>query len=453
MRGNVALTLALVALLATTICNVPSEASPINAWTPKAQMQVARASLGAAVVEGKIYAIGGVMDPPSIVKCTNVNEQYDPAADKWVFKSSMPTPRASFATAVVGNKIYCIGGTIGTKDGVYAPSGLVEVYDTATDTWTTKSDMPTARVGVSASVVDGKIYLVGGNSNATEMYDPATDTWTTKTPMPFAPGLRLIWSCTSAVVDSKIHVFGAFPYYNSHQAYDPKTDTWSIEAPLIQGYYLAVASPTSAAGRIYVFGVDSTWWDIGPPNFTSASYDSAINGWRVCSLMPTPRVNVAVAVVDDHVYVLGGSVVMIENNAHPTALNEQYNPNLEQTTDNKAPKITILSPQTKTYPTTVKVDFSIDEPFVMVRFGIDSQKLTAASGNSTLTLQEGMHNITVYAVDANGNVGSSQTVAFNVAMNQPLSTEVIFAAAAISAVCVVFAFALFRRQTRKQAKA
>ncbi len=444
MRGYVALTLALAVLLAACICNVPASASE-NAWTTKAPMQVARASLGAAVVEGKIYAIGGVVDPPSLVKCTNINEQYDPAADKWVFKASMPTPRASFATAVVDNKIYCIGGTTGTKDGIYAASGVVEVYDTATDTWATKSDMPTPRVGVTASVVDGKIYLIGGNSNATEAYDPATDTWTTKTPMPFAPNLRLIWSCTSAVVDGKIHVFGAFPYCNSHQVYDPKTDTWSVEAPLIQGYYLAVASPVSAAGRIYVFGVDSTWWDIGPPNFTSISYDSAQNGWRVCSLMPTPRVNVAVAVVDDYVYVLGGSVVMIENNAHPTTLNEQYNPKQEQTTDNKAPKITILSPETKTYSTTVKVDFSIDEPFMMIRFGIDSQKLTAASGNSTLTLQEGMHNITVYAVDANGNVGSSQTVAFNVGGNQPFSTELIIIVVLVAAACVVFAVVYFKK--------
>jgi len=165
--------------------------------------------------------------------------------------------------------------------------------------------------------------------------------------------------------------------------------------------------------------------------------------------MPTPRVNVAVAVVDDYVYVLGGSVVMIENNAHPTTLNEQYNPKLEQTTDNKAPKITILSPETKTYPTTVKVDFSIDEPFVMVQFGIDSQKLTAASGNSTLTLQEGMHNITVYAVDVNGNVGSSQTVVFNVGENQSFPTALIIIAALVAAACVVFALVYFKK-TGKQ---
>jgi Kelch motif len=46
------------------------------------------------------------------------------------------------------------------------------------------------------------------------------------------------------------------------------------------------------------------------------------------------RVNAAVAVVNDLLYVIGGSVVMIENNAHPTALNEQYSPLMDQPADN-----------------------------------------------------------------------------------------------------------------------
>jgi hypothetical protein len=451
MRGNVALTLVLAVLLVACIFSVPADASEINAWTTKAPMQVARASLGAAVADGKIYAIGGVVDPPSLVVCTNVNEQYDPVADRWVFKASMPTPRASFGIAAFGSKIYCVGGTTGILEGQYVASGVNEVYNSATDTWSTKTAMPTPRLGVSASVVDGKIYVVGGNSNATEVYDPSTDTWTTKAAMPTAPGLRLIWSCTSAVIDGKIHVFGAFPYSCSHQVYDPATDSWSIDEPLVLGYYLAAASPVSAAGQIHVFGVESTWWDLGPPSFTSATYGG--ESWRVCSLMTTPRVNVAVAVVDDLVYVLGGSVVMIENNAHPTAFNEQYNPTLEQPVDAQAPQIHVLSPKTGTYPPEVQVDFTVNKPVVMVKFGVDSEKLVAANGNSTLTLQPGSHNLTVYAVDAHGNIGISQTVAFTVKQTQPIPTELILAVASVSAVLAALAFALSKWQKRKLAKA
>lgn len=58
-------------------------------------------------------------------------------------------------------------------------------------TWTQKANMPTARWGVSTSVVDGKIYAVGGGErrgpfSTVEEYDPTTDTWTKKADMPTA---------------------------------------------------------------------------------------------------------------------------------------------------------------------------------------------------------------------------------------------------------------------------
>jgi N-acetylneuraminic acid mutarotase len=83
--------------------------------------------------------------------------------------------------------------------------GLATVSLGAADTWTQKADMPTARLGLATSVVDGKIYAIGGYAAAVspgmrtvEEYDPATDTWTTKAPMPTGRH----WLSTSVV---KIH--------------------------------------------------------------------------------------------------------------------------------------------------------------------------------------------------------------------------------------------------------
>ncbi len=58
----------------------------------------------------------------------------------------------------------------------------MEVFDPATNTWSTAAPMPTARGGLSAAVVNGKIYAIGGiNSgvrlSTVEVYDPATNTW------------------------------------------------------------------------------------------------------------------------------------------------------------------------------------------------------------------------------------------------------------------------------------
>ena len=53
--------------------------------------------------------------------------------------------------------------------------------ETKENSWTAKAPMPEAGGG-EAAVVNGKIYVIGGNSNFE--YNPDTDTWTTKKPMP-----------------------------------------------------------------------------------------------------------------------------------------------------------------------------------------------------------------------------------------------------------------------------
>ena len=125
-----------------------------DSWTTKKPMPTARAGLGVAVVNGKIYAIGGVKNDTQLA----VNEEYNPATDTWTTKASMPTARSGFAITVYQNKIYCIGGTTGDS-GI---TEVNEVYDPATDTWSTKTPMPTPRADLCVNVVNSKIYCVGG---------------------------------------------------------------------------------------------------------------------------------------------------------------------------------------------------------------------------------------------------------------------------------------------------
>lgn len=75
----------------------------------------------------------------------------------WTQQTDMPTVRSWVSTSVVDGKIYAIGGAGGLRK--------VEEYDPATDTWTKKADMPTGRVFVATSVVDGKIYAIGGDAD------------------------------------------------------------------------------------------------------------------------------------------------------------------------------------------------------------------------------------------------------------------------------------------------
>ena len=81
--------------------------------------------------------------------------------DTWTQKADMPTARYLSGSAVVDGKIYVIGGDWRFAGGRGVVTPAVEEYDPATDTWTTRADMPTARSGVVAAV-DGMIYAIGG---------------------------------------------------------------------------------------------------------------------------------------------------------------------------------------------------------------------------------------------------------------------------------------------------
>lgn len=152
--------------------------------------------------------------------------------------------------------------------------------------------------------------------------------------------------------------------------------------------------------------------------------------------MPTGRINVGVAVVNDVFYIIGGATLMIGNNLFASAVNEQYTPmGFFGSIDTTAPCVEVLSPENKTYYTTdVSLSFVVDEAVSRLRYRIDAQDSITVEGNTTLTnLSYGMHNLTVYATDMSGNTGASETIRFTIA-KEPDSTWIIAAVALTVAV-------------------
>jgi len=155
-----------------------------NVWVSVAPMPTARNGLAAAAVNGKIYAIGGLAAGlAASFNRLNTVEVYDSNSNSWSTVASMPTARDSLAAAVLNGKIYAIGGFSSNT-----PLDTVEVYDPVSNSWTTSSaiggspgtvvPMPTARWGLAAAAVNGKIYAIGGINtmgqyvNTVEVYDP-----------------------------------------------------------------------------------------------------------------------------------------------------------------------------------------------------------------------------------------------------------------------------------------
>jgi non-specific serine/threonine protein kinase len=119
--------------------------------------------------------------------------------------------------------------------------------------------MPSQREHLTASVVDGKAYVIGGrwggiNVATAEAYDPATDTWSALPAMPTARG-----GLASAPLDGEIHVFGGE--------------------------------------------------DLGPGGSTFPEhevFDVAANAWRSAPGLPTPRHGLTAQTVNGKIYVIGG---------------------------------------------------------------------------------------------------------------------------------------------------
>ncbi len=286
-------------------------------WTTKTNMTHARESPTSAVVNGKIYVIGGWNGNTVL----NIVEEYDPATDTWTTKKNMPTARYAPASSVIDGKIYVIGGR--QYYGAYSYK-VVEVYDPATNTWITKEPMNTPRGFVTSSVVNGKIYAMGGIDSSgnhlktVEEYDPASNTWTFKTSMSTAR-----FGLTSSVVNGKIYAIGGGkPYssltFNVVEEYDPATDTWTTKKPMptSRGYLTS----SIVNGKIYVIGGRDSNEDCLN---TTAVYDPASDTW-VTGLenMTTERYLLTSSVVNGKIYAIGGTNKIY----YGATFNEEYTP-------------------------------------------------------------------------------------------------------------------------------
>jgi len=307
----------------TTLKVLPLPATPpyesVGLWVERAPMRVARGGLRAAAVGGKIYAIGGSNDshrPFSLGTVLDVNEEYDPTRNFWVFKKPMPTPRALFAIAVYGDKIYAISGV--SSEGA---TGVNEVYDPSTDSWEIRAPMPEeAWLGknpslfeAAAAVLDGKIHVVvsGGAHYA---YDPLTDAWAKKAPL----SLEVINALV--VVDSKLYAVSG----DSLNIYEVEKDAWApvTSAPWQLNYTAAGASNE----EICLFGlpkVITTVFGTPEPGLTYI-YRPHNNSWIRGATMPTSRFYPGIAVIGGDLYFIGGFIHVAADLIKPSTSNEQY---------------------------------------------------------------------------------------------------------------------------------
>ena len=157
----------------------------------------------------------------------------------------MPVARGCHTATVVDGKIYVVGGEINDDEGDSVATDCVDMYDPAADSWQQMAAMPTARDSHAAAVVDSKIYVSGGYAasgetvDALEAYDPVTDTWTTLV------SLSQVGACHASVaVHGKLYVFGGYSdsgRLDLVEVYSPASNSWASAATVPSVLECAVA--------------------------------------------------------------------------------------------------------------------------------------------------------------------------------------------------------------------
>ena len=138
-------------------------------WERRAPLPEAVDHVGRAVINNKIYAVGGERGhggidsvPPATHVQHNYLFEYDPRTDTWTRKADMPIASSHFegTTLTYGTKILVLGGMIGLD----RQSAAVRIYDTLTNSWSVIGDMPDARIEAAAGLWGGRIYMTLGYS-------------------------------------------------------------------------------------------------------------------------------------------------------------------------------------------------------------------------------------------------------------------------------------------------
>ncbi|MFC1628283.1 Kelch repeat-containing protein, partial [Gemmatimonadota bacterium] len=264
-------------------------------WDSETSMPTARFTPASAVINGKLYVVGGELTSGV---GSSALEVYDPASDSWESLASMPLSKQSMTPGVIDGKLYVVGGE---RSGFNYIREL-EVYDPLTDTWATRSMMAVARKHAAGGVIDGKLYIAGGwtttSVGALEVYDPSTDTWETKTAMP-TPRAQ----AHTGIINGKLYVAGGYTGVGSWtdvlEVYDPTTDSWSTQASMPMAR--RGGSFTTIGYKLYVIGGD----DAGGYLTTIEVYDSLTDSWTTLSSIPTGR-DAGFGLIDGSFYIAGG---------------------------------------------------------------------------------------------------------------------------------------------------
>ncbi|XP_076455943.1 kelch-like protein 18 [Babylonia areolata] len=246
-------------------------------------------------IPGVIYAIGG-LNPSG--NSMNTVEQYDPVTGKWSMAEPMSTTRSRVGTAVMDGKLYAIGGYNGSDRLC-----TVEMFEPYSGTWKQVGSMHCKRSALGAAAIGDKLLVSGGydgmsSLNSVELYDRKKDLWTLVAPMKnhrSASGM--------AVLDGEIYCCGGhdgLSIFDSVECYNCTLGTWR-DVPSMRSKRCRLGVVT-LRGKLYAVG----GYDGSVFLRSVECYDAKMEKWTEVASMNVKRSRVAVAATHGKLFAIGG---------------------------------------------------------------------------------------------------------------------------------------------------
>ncbi|MGA2031608.1 MAG: kelch repeat-containing protein [Thermoguttaceae bacterium] len=305
-----------------------ADAWPTLEWAKAAPSPFARVESPAAVVDNKLYLFGGFTED---LDASNQLDVYDPVSDSWTRKKDMPTRLTHLNPAIDGDAIWFAGGFKGKHPGPVTAE--VWKYDIASDTWTAGPPLPERRAGGGLAVVQRKLHYFGGykadrDTGAGDHWSLSLEggkDWQREADLPDPRG-----HVSAAVLDGKIYALGGDHGHDITQIdvkschrFDPATKKWSEIASLPDGRSHFESSTIVHKGRILIVGGRCN--SSQPPRNVVGDllqYDPQANAWQVVGAMPEKLLAPAAAIISGRIVVTGGGL----NNPRPLTANTRIAP-------------------------------------------------------------------------------------------------------------------------------
>lgn len=231
--------------------------------------------------------------------------------------SGFSLARAGLASTVVDGKIYLLGGHNGES-----PVKTLEVFEPGESVdsrgvWQAMPPMLARRTYLSAATLGNKVFAIGGSAdgrtlNTIEVFVPEEGAWAYWFTMPPMQTKRTLHA--SAVGGGRLYVCGGFDGMrdlNTVECYDHSTNAWQWKSHLSIGRsYLALAA---VKGHIYAIGGQDRRLETGPrAHETVEAFDLYSERWIPMEKLATGRLGHSASVLTDedgeeYIYVCGGS--------------------------------------------------------------------------------------------------------------------------------------------------